>query len=102
METRFADCHLLRIQRSRQEDLRIFALEPVQIYLIHRSHVPAASGWQCEPSLRKDELGNDSPGFTLSAEDWTSAVVHSRRFNPGLVVVPLQGMDVVPLVRVLK
>merc|ERR1719253_389629 len=72
-ESRFAQCHLLRLQRGRREELRIFSLEPVQIYILYRLHIPPASGWEQLPSSE-----SDIPALSLSLENWRCEAVHSR------------------------
>lgn len=91
----FEGCFLLRVQKGRQEPLRLFALEPVDVCLV------SAPGLTVEEAWAELEY-TEAPAVEGLEKD---SVIHSCSYDPGPVQVPLdrcEGKPSLILVRVVK
>eukprot|EP00929_Paragymnodinium_shiwhaense_P056899 TRINITY_DN28487_c0_g1_i1.p1 TRINITY_DN28487_c0_g1~~TRINITY_DN28487_c0_g1_i1.p1 ORF type:complete len:801 (-),score=169.67 TRINITY_DN28487_c0_g1_i1:213-2615(-) len=106
----FIDCFVLRVERGRTEELRLFALEPVQVWVFAPCAADASppAGWDAvalqqagsAASAGKLEAPRVSKGDELSAAE-LAAWTHS--FEPGSATVPLQDLCAMLVVaRLLK
>merc|ERR1719313_3146527 len=77
-----------------KEELRIYALEPVQIVMLSTDTAHVPSEWS--PLALQDYETRPE----LTEVNWPSLCIHTRSFDPGMVVVPLSNGEIVPLVRV--
>ncbi|CAK0818426.1 unnamed protein product, partial [Prorocentrum cordatum] len=89
----YADCSLLRVAHGRNEDLRLFALEPVQVICLLPHGEPPVPGW--------DGLDQDDGLPEVCGLEPGLLAPQACKFDPGPVVVPLRHARLA-LVRVLK
>mmetsp|Transcript_45381 Transcript_45381/g.105287 ORF Transcript_45381/g.105287 Transcript_45381/m.105287 type:complete len:698 (+) Transcript_45381:52-2145(+) len=87
----FAGCTLLQVSRERSQPLELFALEPVDVCVLCTSRQPLEQGWVELEYTEPPEVEGIAPG---------SAVVQTRRFDPGSVRIPLEGATL-PLLRIM-
>lgn len=86
----FAGCSLLRIEEGRKESLQLFALEPVDVCLLTRGSQPLEDGWvELEYTELPEVVGVEA-----------GLIMQTHKFDPGLVVVPLDAALLPPIVRV--
>jgi glycogen synthase kinase 3 beta len=86
----FADCSVLRIEEGRKDPLQLFALEPIDVCLLVRGKDPVDDGWVELEYAELPEVTGIEGGL----------VMQSCKFDPGLVVVPIDFAVLPPIFRV--
>lgn len=82
------NCSLLRLPRYHRGELRLFALEPMEIFLLTRNEEPVAPDWAEAHGIVCPELS-----AVYSGNCRRRASLQTRFFHPGPAAIPLDDVE---------
>eukprot|EP00440_Ansanella_granifera_P040494 gb/GFBE01043918.1/.p1 GENE.gb/GFBE01043918.1/~~gb/GFBE01043918.1/.p1 ORF type:complete len:635 (+),score=98.80 gb/GFBE01043918.1/:1-1905(+) len=85
----FEGCTLLRMPRYHRGELRLFTLEPLEVFLIARGEDIVAQGWTRGEEMVCPDLSADYSGSSSAA----SSSLQTRVFHPGPAAIPLEKVE---------